>query len=114
MPDNQQFHLIPSKQSVRTLESAMMSRSASDNNEKLNQIKPENIIKQLENGHALVMLKRTRVKGFCVECIKKSGDIAYKKKMTKIITYCPKCPGGNWICASCFDHLHNCEEYLLP
>lgn len=88
-------------------------------------INPENIIKALDNGHALVMvinlskwqqkyllaeintktknfflfqLKRTRVKGFCVECIKKSGNPSYKKTMTKIITYCPQCPVKYFCC----------------
>lgn len=68
---------------------------------------PENVIKQTDDGHALVILKRTRVKGFCVECIKKKSDPHYKKTMKKIITYCPKCPGGNWICEQCFDETHH-------
>lgn len=70
-------------------------------------IRPENIIKQANNGHSLVMVKRTRVKGFCVECIKNCNDPQYKKHMNKIITHCPKCPGGSWICESCFDRKHS-------
>lgn len=65
-----------------------------------------NVIKALDNGHSLVLLKRTRVKGFCVECIKKKSDPNYKKTMTKIVTYCPTCPGGTWICEPCFDEKH--------
>lgn len=102
------------------LQQTTFIRPKTENDEKQHQINPENIIKALDNGHALVMvltkqykkemkslkkdllvyvlqLKRTRVKGFCVECIKKSGDPAYKKTMTKIITYCPQCPVSNFI-----------------
>ncbi|XP_037029102.1 modifier of mdg4 isoform X10 [Bradysia coprophila] len=102
------------KSTPRKLEQTIFVQPKAENDDKQLFINPENVIKSLDNGHALVMLKRTRVKGFCVECIKKSGDPAYKKTMTKIITYCPLCPGGNWICATCFDIVHNVEEYLLP
>lgn len=67
---------------------------------------PDNVLKRTKTGHSLVMVKRTRVKGFCVECIKLKNDPHYKKHMVKIITHCPQCPGGNWICASCFDRTH--------
>jgi len=77
------------------------------NKNNLDKIPAENIIKIMSDGHALVMLKRTRVKGFCVECIKKNNDPQYKKTMQKIITYCPGCPGGSWICDSCFYEIHN-------
>lgn len=70
------------------------------------QIQPENVIKQTKNGHSLVMVKRTRVKGFCVECIKRKNDPMYKQTMKKIITHCPQCPGGSWICEPCFDRTH--------
>jgi hypothetical protein len=66
----------------------------------------ENIVKQLNNGHALVVLKMTRLKGFCVECIKKKNDPMYKKNLGKIRTYCPACRSGNWICEPCFDEHH--------
>lgn len=69
-------------------------------------IHPDNIIKQTKNGHSLVMVKRTRVKGYCVECIKRKNDPLYKKTMGKIITHCPQCPGGSWICEPCFDEVH--------
>lgn len=64
------------------------------------------VIKSASSGHSLVQLKRTRVKGFCVECIRKKSDPNYKKTMTKIITYCPTCPGGIWLCEPCFDEKH--------
>lgn len=57
-------------------------------------------------GHELVLLKRTRVKGFCVRCIKKQNDPDYKTTLTKVTTYCPQCPGGAWICEKCFDEFH--------
>lgn len=97
-------------------------------------IKPENILKQTKDGHSLVMVKRTRVKGkkillellhecpyyvlpntsvlflfykgFCVECIKQKNDPMYRKNLGKIITHCPQCPGGSWICEPCFDRTH--------
>lgn len=69
-------------------------------------VRPENVLKQTKTGHSLVMVKRTRVKGFCVECIKVKNDPQYKKHMVKIITHCPMCPGGSWICEPCFDRKH--------
>lgn len=78
-------------------------------NPTLSGINPENILKLLSNNHALVVINRPRVKGFCVECIKKKSDPYYKKTMIKVKTFCPTCPGGIWICESCFDEVHNCE-----
>lgn len=69
-------------------------------------INPDNVLKRTKTGHSLVMVKRTRVKGFCVECIKQKNDPKYKQHMEKIITHCPQCPGGNWICNDCFDRTH--------
>lgn len=69
-------------------------------------IAKDNIVKQLSNGHALVLLKRARVKGFCVSCIRSIQDPEYKKRLDKIITYCASCPGGQWTCESCFDAQH--------
>lgn len=69
-------------------------------------ILPQNVLKRTKTGHSLVEVKRTRVKGFCVECIKRNNDPMYKKNMTKIITHCPRCPGGVWICGPCFDQTH--------
>lgn len=70
------------------------------------QIDPENILKESSNGHALVHIRRARIRGFCVECIKRNPDPKYKKNMLKIYTYCPQCPGGNWICEKCYDEVH--------
>lgn len=49
----------------------------------------ENVLRQLDNGHALLMIKRPRVKGFCVSCIKKLATPHYKQLLTKVITHCP-------------------------
>lgn len=56
--------------------------------------------------HKLITINRPRVKGFCVECIKKNQDPDYKSNMKRICTYCPECPGGNWICEPCFVDFH--------
>lgn len=56
--------------------------------------------------HQLITINRPRVKGFCVECIKKNQDPDYKSNMKRIRTYCPECPGGNWICEPCFIDYH--------
>lgn len=64
-------------------------------------------IKMEFKGHTLVELKRKRVKGFCVECIKKKSDPQYKKNLPKVITYCPSCPGGIWLCEPCFYEKHS-------
>lgn len=64
------------------------------------------ILKQLINGHALCHLKRKRLRGYCVTCIKGCNSINYKKILDKIETYCPSCKGGPWLCASCFDKSH--------
>lgn len=64
------------------------------------------IIKQLASGHAFCELKRKRLRGFCVKCIKKCKNANFKKLLPKIETYCPSCPNGEWICANCFDFEH--------
>lgn len=69
-------------------------------------INPAHITHRHANGHALVQLHRARVRGFCVLCIKKNADPHYKRNMAKIITYCPKCPGGSWICEPCYLQTH--------
>ncbi|XP_058057584.1 modifier of mdg4-like isoform X11 [Anopheles bellator] len=71
---------------------------------------PEYILKQLSNGHALMELKRKRVRGYCVNCIKKIHDPLYKEKLPKIITYCSACACGQWTCEKCFDEMHNVEH----
>ncbi|KAG5672367.1 hypothetical protein PVAND_002499 [Polypedilum vanderplanki] len=63
------------------------------------------ILKQLKSGHALCHLRRKRVRGYCVKCIKKLGhSIDYKKILEKIFTYCPACEGGPWFCGGLVGH----------
>ncbi|XP_031625158.1 modifier of mdg4-like isoform X31 [Contarinia nasturtii] len=70
-------------------------------------VNPDNVLKRTKTGHCLVLVKRPRVKGYCVECIKRNKDKRYyKKNLGKIITHCPQCPGGDWICNECFDRTH--------
>ncbi|XP_052888590.1 modifier of mdg4-like isoform X10 [Anopheles moucheti] len=71
---------------------------------------PDDIVKQLSNGHTLVKLVKTRVRGFCVSCIRKIQDPEYKKKLQKIITYCSACPAGQWTCVNCFDESHGLKK----
>jgi hypothetical protein len=66
----------------------------------------ENIVKQLSTHHALVVINMPRLKGFCVDCIKRKNDPKYKQMLPKVRTYCPACPSGNWICEACFDERH--------
>ncbi|CRK91936.1 CLUMA_CG005554, isoform A [Clunio marinus] len=65
------------------------------------------IVKQFNNGHALCLLKRKRLRGYCVHCIKKCKNKNYKQVLDKIETYCPCCKGGPWLCATCFDRFHS-------
>ena len=71
---------------------------------------PDHIVKQLSNGHTLMKLVKTRVRGFCVSCIRKMHDPEYKKKLEKIITYCSACPASEWSCVNCFDESHGVGE----
>ena len=64
------------------------------------------VIKQLASGHALCQLKRKRLRGYCVNCIKAANSTNYKKVLEKIDTYCPCCKGGPWLCGKCFDSIH--------
>lgn len=66
----------------------------------------EFIVKQLSSGHTLMLLKRNRVRGFCVNCIRTIQDPAYKQRLDKVITYCSACPGMQWTCEKCFDEKH--------
>ncbi|XP_035777035.1 modifier of mdg4-like isoform X17 [Anopheles albimanus] len=68
---------------------------------------PDCIVKQLSNGHTLMLLMKKRIRGFCVSCIKKIQTPDYRKKLDRIITYCSACPGGQWTCEKCFNELHN-------
>lgn len=64
------------------------------------------ILKQLNTGHAFCLLKRKRLRGFCVKCIRSCQNPNYKKVLDKIDTYCPSCVSGPWICRKCFDEIH--------
>ncbi|XP_049532475.1 modifier of mdg4-like isoform X12 [Anopheles darlingi] len=68
---------------------------------------PDCIVKQLSNGHTLMLLMKKRIRGFCVSCIRKINSPDYRKKLDRIITYCSACPGGQWTCEKCFNELHN-------
>jgi hypothetical protein len=74
----------------------------------------ENIVKQLSNGHALVKIKKIRISGYCVDCIKNLNEldesVGFRRKLPKIFTHCPGCKGGNWICENCFDAVHNVTD----
>lgn len=68
-----------------------------------NYMNPENIVKTASNGHVLMLIKKSRLKGICVECLKRSNGTG---KFSKIISHCPQCPGGVWLCEPCFDRTH--------
>lgn len=65
---------------------------------------PKAILKTAPNDHTLSVVKRKRLLGLCVYCLKKPN--ADKKKLPKITSFCPKCPGGCWMCEPCFDEIH--------
>lgn len=68
------------------------------------------IIMQLSNGHTFCRLKRKRVKGFCVDCIKDCCNAPdYKNQLIKIDTFCSACTGSNWMCRTHFAKIHSIE-----
>lgn len=68
-----------------------------------NYMNPMNIVKKADNGHVLMLIKKSRLRGVCVECLKRSNG---SEKFPKIISHCPQCPGGVWLCEPCFDLTH--------
>lgn len=69
-------------------------------------VSTENVIKTMGN-HSLILLRRPRTKGQCVECLRKrKSDPKLSRTLPKITTYCITCPGGNWMCEQCFDDMH--------
>ncbi|XP_020813477.1 modifier of mdg4-like isoform X17 [Drosophila serrata] len=68
---------------------------------KLNLKNPDNIIRTSSNRHSYVSVGIPRMKGKCVNCLKKG-----KLNMRKVTTLCDTCPGANWMCNICFDELH--------
>lgn len=71
-------------------------------------VNPENLIKTIDD-HSLILLRRPRTRGQCVECLRKSKD-GPRKALPKITTYCMTCPGGNWMCEPCFDEKHRKKQ----
>lgn len=68
---------------------------------------PENIVKITSNDHKLMIIKRPRLMGLCVRCIKSCAENNTGfNALPKITTYCSKCPGGEWMCEKCFDEFH--------
>ncbi|XP_013102003.1 modifier of mdg4 isoform X8 [Stomoxys calcitrans] len=65
---------------------------------------PKSVVKQATGGHSLNIINRKRCLGLCVYCLRKPG--VEKQRLSKITTYCTACPGGCWMCESCFDELH--------
>ncbi|XP_062556389.1 modifier of mdg4-like isoform X10 [Armigeres subalbatus] len=71
----------------------------------------EDIVKQLSNGHALVLIDRIHSQGYCVSCIRSIKNLEYRKQLYKIKTYCSECPGYQWICENCFDSYHKIQIF---
>ncbi|XP_003736317.3 modifier of mdg4-like isoform X11 [Drosophila pseudoobscura] len=61
-----------------------------------------NILSTSANNHNFVLVGVPRMKGKCVNCLKKG-----KQGLLRIRTYCDACPGANWMCDACFDELHS-------
>lgn len=101
-PVAEKRNLYPTNRFNR-MEKSMKERPISLS-ETSNYMDPQNIIKTAKNGHVLMLIKKSRLKGICVQCLKKSDGT---KKFPKIISHCPQCPGGVWLCEPCFDRCHN-------
>lgn len=84
-------------------EDALFKEKPISLSETKNYMNPENIVKKAKNGHVLMLIKKSRLRGVCVECLKKSNGT---EKFPKIISHCPQCPGGVWLCEPCFDITH--------
>lgn len=65
---------------------------------------PKSVLKKASNDHSLNLVNRKRHFGLCVYCLKKPN--VDKKRLVKVATFCPKCPGGCWMCEECFDDIH--------
>ncbi|XP_017081876.1 modifier of mdg4-like isoform X10 [Drosophila eugracilis] len=72
---------------------------------RLNLSNPENIIRTSDNGHNFVHVGLPRLKGKCVNCLKRN-----RAGLSRISTLCDTCPGSNWMCTSCFTDLHSSME----
>jgi len=64
----------------------------------------ENLVNTSWNQHYLVLVG-PRACGQCVSCLK-----AGRKNLKKVKTFCITCPGGAWMCFSCFNIIHGTEK----
>ncbi|XP_070073794.1 modifier of mdg4-like isoform X12 [Drosophila takahashii] len=69
---------------------------------RINLKNPDNIIRTSSNHHNFVNVGLPRLKGKCVNCLKK--NVA---GLIRISTLCDTCPGSNWMCEPCFQELHS-------
>ncbi|XP_043652692.1 modifier of mdg4-like isoform X12 [Drosophila teissieri] len=69
---------------------------------RLNLKNPDNIIRTSTNQHNFVHVGLPRMKGKCVNCLKKN-----RTGLRRINTLCNTCPGSNWMCEPCFEELHS-------
>eukprot|EP00099_Drosophila_melanogaster_P028710 NP_732634.1 modifier of mdg4, isoform S [Drosophila melanogaster] len=69
---------------------------------RLNLKNPDNIIRTSSNEHNFVYVGLPRMKGKCVNCLKKN-----RTGLRRINTLCNTCPGSNWMCEPCFEELHS-------
>lgn len=69
---------------------------------------PKAVIKKASNDHTLSIVNRKRLMGKCVYCLKKPK--VDKKKLPKVVSFCPKCPEGCWMCEACFDEIHMVKD----
>ncbi|XP_033162361.1 modifier of mdg4-like isoform X13 [Drosophila mauritiana] len=69
---------------------------------RLNLKNPDNIIRTSSNEHNFVFVGLPRMKGKCVNCLKKN-----RTGLRRINTLCNTCPGSNWMCEPCFEELHS-------
>jgi hypothetical protein len=72
---------------------------------RLQKIELTDIIKQLSNGHALIVSKAFTAGrwGNCTECLEKNVPASALQKLS---SFCPACEGCSWICEGCFDEVH--------
>ncbi|XP_017056937.1 modifier of mdg4-like isoform X12 [Drosophila ficusphila] len=69
--------------------------------QKVNLKNPDNIICTSANQHNFVFVGLPRLKGKCVNCLKRN-----RVGLLRINTLCDTCPGSNWMCEQCFVELH--------
>ncbi|XP_023036505.1 modifier of mdg4 isoform X18 [Drosophila willistoni] len=62
---------------------------------------PENILRTSPNHHNWMTVRKWKLRGHCVTCLKKG-----QHNKPRLPTYCDSCPGHNWMCGDCFDEIH--------